>query len=39
VDETDDEMWNCSEEDGDVRNECEEHEGGYCEDSDSDTDW
>ena len=33
VDETDDDMlWNGSEEDGDVKNECEE-------DGDNDTDW
>jgi len=40
VDGTDDDMlWNDSEEDGDVRCECEEDEGIDCEDGDSDTDW
>jgi hypothetical protein len=28
-----------SEEDGDVRSECEEDEGTDCEDGDTDTDW
>ena len=32
-------MWNSGEEDGDVRNECEEDEGTDYEDGDSDTDW
>jgi hypothetical protein len=32
-------LWNDSEEDGNVRSECEEDEGTDCEDSDSDTDW
>jgi hypothetical protein len=32
-------MWNCGEEDGDSRNECEEDEGTDCDDGDSDTDW
>jgi len=33
--ETDDDMlWNGSEEDGDVRSECEEDEGTDCEDGD-----
>jgi hypothetical protein len=32
-------LWNGSEEDGIVRNECEEHESIDCEDGDSDTDW
>ena len=37
---TDDDMlWNCSEEDGNVRCECEEDEGTDCEDGDSDIDW
>ena len=31
-------IWNGTEEDGDVRNECEEDEGTDCEDGDSDTD-
>jgi hypothetical protein len=40
VDGTDDDMlWNDSEEDGDVRCECEEDEGTDCEDGDRDTDW
>jgi hypothetical protein len=35
VDSTDDDMlWN-----GDVRSQCKEDEGTYCEDGDSDTDW
>ena len=39
TDETDDDtLWNGSEEDGNVRSECEE-EGTDCEDGDSDTDW
>jgi hypothetical protein len=37
---TDDGMlWKGSEEDGNVRSECEEDEGTDCEDGDSDTDW
>jgi len=36
VDETDDMLWNCSEEDGDVKSECEEDEDTDCEDGDSD---
>jgi len=40
VDGTDnDTLWNSSEEDGNVRTECEEDEGTDCEDGDSDTDW
>jgi len=40
VDGTDDNMlWNGSEEDGNVRSECEEDEGTDCEDGDSDTGW
>ena len=39
TDETDDMLWNGSEEDGNVRSECEEDEGTACEDGDSDTDW
>jgi hypothetical protein len=40
VDGTDDDiLWNGSEEDGNVRNECEEDEGTDCEDGNSDTDW
>jgi hypothetical protein len=39
LDETDDNMlWNGSEEDGNVRNECED-EGSECADGDTDTDW
>ena len=37
---TDDDMlWNDSEEDGNVRSECEEDEGNDCEDGDNDTAW
>jgi len=32
-------LWNGSEEDGDVRSECEEDEGTVCEAGDSVTDW
>ena len=40
VDEADDDMlWNSSEEDGNVRGECEEVGGTDCEDGDSNTDW
>ena len=39
VDETDDMLWNGSEEDGNVSSECEQDEGTDCEDGDSDTDW
>jgi hypothetical protein len=40
VDGTNDDMlWNESEEDGNVRSECEEDEDSDCEDGDSDTDW
>jgi len=40
VDGTDGEMlWNGSEQDGDVRSECEEDKGTDCEDGDSDTEW
>jgi hypothetical protein len=40
IDETDDDMlWNGSEGNENVRSECEEDEGAYCEDGDSDTDW
>ena len=35
----DDMLWMGSEEDGNVRSECEEDEGTDCEDEDSDTDW
>jgi hypothetical protein len=39
-DETDNNvLWNCSEEDGNVRSECEQDEGADCEDGDSDIDW
>jgi len=37
---TDDDMlWNGNEEGRDVRSECEEDDGTYCEDGGSDTDW
>ena len=40
VDEADDGiLWNGSEENGNVRDECEEDEGTDCEGRDSDTDW
>ena len=40
VDGTDDDvLWNCNEEDGNVRSEREEDEGTDCEDGDSVTDW
>jgi hypothetical protein len=40
VDEADDDLlWNGSEEDENVRSECEENEGTDCEDGDSDTVW
>ena len=40
VDGTDEYMfWKDSEEDGNVRSECEEDEGTDCEDGDSDIDW
>jgi hypothetical protein len=40
VDGTDDDMlWNDSEEDWYVMNECEEDESTYCEDGESDNDW
>jgi len=39
TDETDDMLWNTSEEDGNVRSECEEDEGTDCADGDSDIDW
>jgi len=40
VDGSDDDMlWNDSEEDGNVRSECEEDEGADCEAGDTDTDW
>jgi hypothetical protein len=32
-------LWNDSEEDGDVRGECEQDEDTDCEDGDSNTDW
>jgi len=35
----DDALWDETEEDGNVRRECEEDEGAVCEDADSDTDW
>ena len=40
VDETDDDMlWKGSEEDRNMRTECEEDESTHYEDGDSDTDW
>ena len=40
MDGTDDDMWwNGSEEDGNIRRECEEDEGTDCKHVDSDTDW
>jgi hypothetical protein len=40
VDGTDDDtLWNGSEEDGNVRSECEEDDGTDCEDGESDIDW
>jgi hypothetical protein len=39
VGETDDMLWNGSEEDGNVHSECKGDEGNDCEDGDSDTDW
>jgi hypothetical protein len=40
VDGTEDDMlWNGSEEDGDVRSDCEDDEGTNCEDGESDTLW
>jgi hypothetical protein len=40
VDGTDDDtLWNGSEEEGNVRSECEDDEGTDCEDGDSDTKW
>ena len=35
----DDIFWNGSEEDGNVRSECEADEGTNCDNEDSDTDW
>ena len=35
----DDMLWSGSEEDGNVRSECEEDESSDCEYGDSDTDW
>ena len=32
-------MWNGSEEDRNVKSECEEGEGTDCEDGDTDSDW
>jgi hypothetical protein len=40
VDEIDyDTVWNDSEEDGDIRSECEEDKGTDCVDGNSDIDW
>jgi hypothetical protein len=35
----DDMLWHGSEENGDVRSECEGDKGSDCEDGDSDTEW
>jgi len=32
-------LWNGTTKNGDVRSECEEHEGADCGGGDSDTDW
>jgi len=40
LDETHNDMlWNGSEEDGNIRSECEEDENTDCNDGDSDSDW
>jgi hypothetical protein len=39
VDDTDDMLWNGSEENGNVSSECEEDEGTDSDIGDSDTDW
>jgi len=39
VEETDDMLWNGSEEDRHVKSECEENEDTDCEDGDSDNNW
>jgi hypothetical protein len=39
MDETNDVLWNGSEEDGNVRSEREEDEGKECDDGDGDTEW
>jgi hypothetical protein len=39
TDDNDDVLWKDSEEDGNVRSECEEDEDTDCEDGDSDSDW
>jgi len=41
MDENDDDdmLWNGSEEDGNVRSECEEYKDTDCEDGESNTDW
>ena len=39
VEEANNMLWNDSEEDGNVKSECEEDEGTDCEAGDSDTDW
>ena len=39
IDETDDMLWNKSEEDENIRSDCEEDEGTDCADGDSDNDW
>jgi hypothetical protein len=39
VDETDDILWNGSEENGDMSSECEEDEGTDCEGGDNNNGW
>ena len=39
MDEDDNMFWNSSEEDGNIRSECQEDEGTDCEDGGSNTDW
>ena len=39
VHKTDNRLWNYTEEDVNVKSECEEDEGTDCEDGDSDTGW
>ena len=34
-----DRLWSEGKDDGEVMSQCEEDEGTYCEDGDSDTDW
>jgi hypothetical protein len=39
MEQSDDRLWNDSEEDGNVTSECEEDESTDCKDEDSDTNW